>query len=84
MSNEADLQALYPFLHGKPQAPEKLDATLLQSIEEKARDSREANTRFFAAQAPILIAVTGSNLDPAFYLMAGGVIGLLGTSSLRS
>jgi MHS family proline/betaine transporter-like MFS transporter len=30
-----------------------------------------------------LIAVTGSNLIPAFYLMAGGVVGLLGTLPLR-
>jgi MHS family proline/betaine transporter-like MFS transporter len=30
-----------------------------------------------------LIAVTGSNLVPAFYLMAGGVVGLSGTLPLR-
>ena len=30
-----------------------------------------------------LIALTGSNLIPAFYLMAGGVVGLLGTLPLR-
>lgn len=30
-----------------------------------------------------LIAVTGSNLVPAFYLMAGGIVGLLGTLPLR-
>ena len=47
MSNEGDLKALYPFLHGKPQEPEKLDAALLHSVEEKARDSRETNARFF-------------------------------------
>src|SRR5271156_3223413 len=60
MSNESDLQALYPFLHGKPQEPEKLDAALLHSIEEKARDSRETNARFFAAQAPVLVAAAKS------------------------
>ena len=60
MSNETDLQALYPFLHGKPQEPEKLDAALLHSIEEKARDSRETNARFFAAQAPVLVAAAKS------------------------
>jgi len=63
MSSEADLQALYPFLHGKPQEPEKLDAALLHSIEEKARDSRETNARFFAAQGPILIAAAKSVAD---------------------
>ena len=56
MANEAELQALYPFLHGKPQEPEKLDAALIHSIEEKARDSRETNARFFASEAPILVA----------------------------
>jgi MFS transporter, MHS family, proline/betaine transporter len=30
-----------------------------------------------------LIAVTGSNLIPAFYLIAGGIVGLLGTLPLR-
>ena len=54
MANEADLRALYPFLHGAPQEPAKLDAALLHSIEEKARNSRETNTRFFAAEATIL------------------------------
>ena len=56
MANEADLQALYPFLHGAPQEPGKLDAALIHSIEEKARDSRETNARFFASEAPILVA----------------------------
>jgi D-sedoheptulose 7-phosphate isomerase len=56
MSNQGDLRALYPFLHGKGQEPGKLDAMLLHSVEEKARDSRETNVRFFGAQAPVLIA----------------------------
>lgn len=56
MSKQADLQGLYPFLHGVAQAPEKLDASLTRSIEEKARDSREANAAFFAVAAPILVA----------------------------
>ncbi len=56
MASEADLKALYPFLYGATQEPEKLDAALIHSIEEKARDSRETNARFFAAEAPILVA----------------------------
>jgi D-sedoheptulose 7-phosphate isomerase len=63
MANEADLKALYPFLHGAPQAPEKLEAALLHSIEEKARDSRDANARFFASEAPILVAAAKSVAD---------------------
>ena len=56
MSNQGDLRALYPFLHGQSQEPSKLDAALFHSVEEKARDSRETNVRFFGAQAPVLVA----------------------------
>jgi D-sedoheptulose 7-phosphate isomerase len=63
MSNEGDLKALYPFLHGQPQAPAKLDAALLHSVEEKARDSRETNTRFFGEHGPILVAAAKALAD---------------------
>ena len=56
MSNGGDLEGLYPFLHGRSQDTGALDAALLHSVEEKARDSRETNLRFFAAQAPVLVA----------------------------
>ncbi|WP_119458725.1 SIS domain-containing protein [Rhodospirillaceae bacterium SYSU D60014] len=56
MASEDHLRSLYPFLHGQSQEPVKLDAALLQSIMQKARDSREANDRFFSEQAPILVA----------------------------
>ena len=56
MSSESDLKALYPFLHGKSQEPAKMEAALLHSVAEKARDSRETNARFFADQASILVA----------------------------
>jgi D-sedoheptulose 7-phosphate isomerase len=63
MSNEGDLKALYPFLHGQPQAPAKLDTALLHSVEEKARDSRETNARFFGEHAPILVAAAKALAD---------------------
>lgn len=56
MSTQSGLMELYPFLHGRPQDPAKLDAALLHSVEEKARDSRDTNARFFSDQAPMLIA----------------------------
>jgi len=56
MSSQTDLKALYPFLHGKAQAPARLDAALRLSVEEKARDSRDTNARFFAEQGSVLIA----------------------------
>ncbi|MFZ1150102.1 MAG: SIS domain-containing protein [Xanthobacteraceae bacterium] len=56
MSNASELDDLYPFLHGKQHDPEALDAALLHSVEEKARDSRKTNTRFFGEQAGVLVA----------------------------
>jgi len=58
-----ELEALYPFLHGKQHDPAALDAALLHSVEEKARDSRETNARFFAAQADILVAAAKALAD---------------------
>ena len=56
MSGGADLAGLYPFLHGKAQDPERLEAALLASIAEKARESRAANERFFAERGVALLA----------------------------
>ena len=55
MTGKSALETLYPFLHGKEQDPAALDAGLLHSIEEKARESRETNARFFAEQAGVLL-----------------------------
>ena len=60
MSTTADLQALYPFLHGKVQEPGKMAVALLDSVEAKARDSRETNAAFFGEQAPVLVAAAQS------------------------
>lgn len=56
MTGAPELQALYPFLHGKAQDGDRLDAAVLASIAEKARESRAANERFFEASAPVLLA----------------------------
>ena len=60
MSNENDLRALYPFLHGQAQDAKKLDAMLLSAIAEKARDSRRTNEAFFAEQAGALLGAARS------------------------
>jgi D-sedoheptulose 7-phosphate isomerase len=60
MTSENDLQSLYPFLHGKQQDPGKLNSALLQSVGEKAKDSRQASEMFFAQQADILVAAANS------------------------
>jgi D-sedoheptulose 7-phosphate isomerase len=55
MTGKSALEVLYPFLHGQEQDPAALDASLMQSIAEKARESRETSVRFFAEQAPALL-----------------------------
>ena len=56
MANESVLEALYPFLHGRAQDEERLDAALLHSVAEKAADSRDTNARFFAGEGRALVA----------------------------
>jgi D-sedoheptulose 7-phosphate isomerase len=63
MTNQSDLQALYPFLHGKQAEQGKLEEALLYSVAEKARDSRDTNARFFGEQAPILVAAAKALAD---------------------
>jgi D-sedoheptulose 7-phosphate isomerase len=63
MSSTTELEALYPFLHGKGQDAAALEAALRHSVEEKARDSRETNARFFAAQADLLVAAAKALAD---------------------
>jgi D-sedoheptulose 7-phosphate isomerase len=53
--SEGNLEALYPFLHGGAADPAKVDAALLHSIAEKARESRDTNARFFAEQGAALM-----------------------------
>ena len=63
MSDASDLEALYPFLHGKQHDPAALDAALLHSVEEKAGDSRGTNAHFFGDRAGILVAAAKALAD---------------------
>jgi D-sedoheptulose 7-phosphate isomerase len=63
MSSEGHLKELYPFLHGGQQEQANLDAALLDAVEDKARQSRETNARFFAEQAPLLVAAARALAD---------------------
>jgi D-sedoheptulose 7-phosphate isomerase len=63
MSSEGSLKALYPFLHGGQQDEAAVDAALLGSVEDKARQSRETSARFFAEQAPQLVAAARALAD---------------------
>lgn len=60
MANETELSGLYPFLHGRAQDPVRMDASLLHSVSEKARESRETNEAFFTANGPALVAAAKS------------------------
>jgi len=59
----SDLSRLYPFLSGQSPEPGVLDAALMRSIEEKTRESREVNARFFAEQGGRLIAAAHGIAD---------------------
>src|SRR5579871_5290393 len=61
--SDPNLQTLYPFLHGRQQDPAQLDAALLLSVQEKSRDSRATNERFFGDQAQVLIAAARALAD---------------------
>jgi D-sedoheptulose 7-phosphate isomerase len=52
----SDLDKLYPFLSRRRQDPALLEVALARSIEDKARESREMNARFFAEQGQCMIA----------------------------
>ncbi|WP_375779360.1 hypothetical protein ACE103_10620 [Bradyrhizobium sp. ma5] len=64
MSGNSDLKALYPFLDGEQQDSARLDAVLMLSVEEKARDSRETNARFFAENGEVLVAAAKARCLP--------------------
>lgn len=65
MATEIDpnLQALYPFLHGRKADRAALDASLLESVRSKAGDSVAVKQAFFAAHAQDVVAVARSLAD---------------------
>jgi D-sedoheptulose 7-phosphate isomerase len=63
VSGADDLGGLYPFLTGRRQDAAVLDAALLRAIDDKARESREVNARFFADQGATLVAAAKAVAD---------------------
>ena len=55
--NDPELQALYPFLHGRKQDAGELGAALAESVRQKSRDSVEAQSAFFADNATKVVDV---------------------------
>jgi D-sedoheptulose 7-phosphate isomerase len=56
MTEDRALQKLYPFLYGDKQDVGRLRGALLESVHRKARDSIETKERFFAKNAPAVVA----------------------------
>jgi D-sedoheptulose 7-phosphate isomerase len=56
MSEHQPLKGLYPFLHGAQRDPEAMRRALLDSVQQKARDSVATKQSFFAAQGHAVIA----------------------------
>lgn len=56
MAENAVLRSLYPFLHGVRQDAGKLDASLLESVRQKALDSVATKQRFFEMHAADVVA----------------------------
>lgn len=52
-----DLQGLYPFLHGARQDADDVRRSLLESVAQKARDSVQAKSEFFATNAQRVVDV---------------------------
>jgi len=63
MPEHESLQGLYPFLHGARQDAGKLDATLLESVRQKAQDSVDTKRRFFDENGPAVVAVAHAIAD---------------------
>ena len=57
MSHADPLQSLYPFLHGDRQDVGKLNAALLESVQQKAQDSVDTKTAFFTQNGAAVVEV---------------------------
>lgn len=56
MAEHPTLQSLYPFLHGVQQDAARMDAALLESIEQKTRDGMAVKERFFRDNGAAIVA----------------------------
>ena len=57
MTQQDPLQALYPFLHGDRQDADKLQSALMESVRQKAQDSVDTKTAFFAQNSLAVVEV---------------------------
>jgi D-sedoheptulose 7-phosphate isomerase len=77
MSREAQLEGLYPFLHGKKQDPEAMNRALVESVRQKASHHHEVIDAFFAKNGQAVVDAAGAlaevyRRDGRLYSMGNG------------
>ena len=77
MSQEAQLEGLYPFLHGKKQDPEAMNSALVESVRQKASHHHEVIDAFFAKNGQAVVDAAGAlaevyRRDGRLYSMGNG------------
>lgn len=77
MSQEAHLEGLYPFLHGKKQDPEAMNSALVESVRQKASHHQEVIDAFFAKNGQAVVDAAGAlaevyRRDGRLYSMGNG------------
>ena len=63
MSENANLQGLYPFLHGKKQDPAAMNSALVETVRQKARHHHDVIDDFFAKNGQRVVAAAGAIAD---------------------
>lgn len=63
MAEKESLQALYPFLHGKKQDPEAMNAALAESVRQKVAHHQDVMDAFFAKNGQAVVDAAGAIAD---------------------
>jgi D-sedoheptulose 7-phosphate isomerase len=63
VSENPNLQGLYPFLHGKKQDPASMNSALLESVSQKAAHHHEVIETFFAKNGQKVVDAAGAIAD---------------------
>ena len=63
MTQDNSLEDLYPFLHGKKQDPESMNAALVESVRQKAANHHDVIDRFFASNGQKIVDAASAIAD---------------------
>jgi D-sedoheptulose 7-phosphate isomerase len=63
MSEDLNLQGLYPFLHGKLHDPSEMNSALAESVRQKAANHHEVIDAFFAKNGQAVVDTAGALAD---------------------